>query len=193
MLGEDPYLVFETWYAEALASGERRPDAMTLATADAGGRPSARTVLYKGIERGGLRFFTSFESRKARDIRENPRAALVFYWASIERQVRVEGRVEALGDAASDAYFATRPRGSQLGAWASPQSEEIASRVELEARVLEIRERYEDGPIPRPPFWGGYLVVPDCFEFWIARNDRLHDRYLYRRRDGVWVSVRLAP
>jgi pyridoxamine 5'-phosphate oxidase len=167
---------------------------MVLATVDARGIPSARVVLLRGLDSGGFIFYTNMQSRKAREMQANPYVALVFYWQKLERQVRIEGKIEHTSDDVADAYFRTRPRGSQLGAWASPQSETLASRAELEARIAEMEARFGEGPIPRPPFWGGYRVVPARIEFWQGRVSRLHDRFCYQRQEGdVWTITRLAP
>ncbi len=170
-----------------------RADAMALATVDAAGRPSLRMVLYKGASAGGLRFYTNFGSRKARDLAANPQAALLFHWQPLHRQIRVEGRVERLPDEDSDAYFASRDREHRLSAWASPQSAPIASRSELVGRMDALRARFGEGPVPRPDFWGGYRLVPDRFEFWQGRDHRLHDRLAYEREGDGWRIVRLAP
>lgn len=191
--GPDPLVVLNTWYEEARLSGAPLPDAMTLATATGDGRPSARIVLFKGILRGGIFFVTNYGSRKAQELDANPRAALVMHFAAAERQVRVEGRVERSSEAESEAYFASRPRGSQLGAWASPQSQPIASRAELEQRTRELEARFADAPVPRPRDWGGYLVLPERIELWLGRPDRLHDRFVYSRREDGWSVQRLAP
>lgn len=168
---------------------------MTLATASKDGRPSARVVLYKGIVRGGVFFVTNYQSRKGRELDENPRAALVMHFPTWERQVRLEGRVEKATPAESEAYFQSRPRGSQLGAWASPQSQPISSREELEARSRDVEQRFAGSPVARPEHWGGYLVLPERVELWLGRPDRLHDRFLYRRAsdDQPWSVERLAP
>lgn len=191
--GPDPLVVLNTWYEEARLSRAPLPDAMTLATATGDGRPSARIVLFKGILRGGIFFVTNYGSRKAQELDANPRAALVMHFAAAERQVRVEGRVERSSEAESEAYFASRPRGSQLGAWASPQSQPIASRAELEQRTRELEARFADAPVPRPRDWGGYLVLPERIELWLGRPDRLHDRFVYSRREDGWSVQRLAP
>jgi pyridoxamine 5'-phosphate oxidase len=192
--GADPLEVLSTWYAEATLRGDLLPDAMTLATASLDGRPSARIVLFKGILRGGIFFVTNYQSRKARELEQNPRAALVMHFASRERQVRIEGRVERASAAESDAYFDSRPRGSQLGAWASPQSQPIASRSALDALAQTTEARFVDHPVKRPEFWGGYLVFPDLVELWLGRPDRLHDRFVYRPTPpGTWSIQRLAP
>ena len=188
----DPIVQFERWFEAARASGIQLPETMLLATATRDGVPSARAVLLKGIEDGGFVFFTNYESRKARDLDENPRAALTFLWGPLGRQVRVEGGVERVPRDASEAYFRTRPLGSRLGAWASPQSAVIEDRGQLESGVAGAAARFGD-EIPLPPFWGGYRVVPDALEFWQHRSDRLHDRLRYRRIEGGWSLERLAP
>lgn len=193
--GADPLSVLNAWYEEAVRAGHPTPDAMTLATASRAGLPSARIVLFKGIVRGGIFFVTNYRSRKGRELDENPVAALVMHYPHFERQVRVEGRVERASEAESDAYFESRPRGSQLGAWASPQSEPITSRSRLDVLTREVEARFADQPIERPPFWGGYLVFPRSVELWLGRVDRLHDRFCYERDDErqPWRVQRLAP
>ncbi len=193
--GADPLAVLESWYREAVSRKDPLPDAMTLATASKEGRPAARIVLFKGIVRGGVFFVSNYQSRKARELEENPRAALVLHFPTWERQVRLEGRVEKATPSESEAYFQSRPRGSQLGAWASPQSEPIGSRAELEARSREVEARFANEPVTRPDFWGGYVVVPEVVELWLGRADRLHDRFVYRRGadDQPWTIARLAP
>jgi pyridoxamine 5'-phosphate oxidase len=166
---------------------------VALATADATGRPSVRIVLLRGVDQSGFVFFTNYNSRKANELDGNPQAALCFHWVALDEQIRVEGRVERVPDAESDAYFASRPRGSQLGAWASDQSSVLPSRETLESKYRDIEARFGDGPIPRPPFWGGYRLVPDRVEFWYGRPDRLHDRVLYRREEDRWAIERLYP
>ena len=190
----DPIALLERWYAEARAADVPQADAMTLATATPDGRPSARIVLLKGLDARGLTFFTNEHSRKGRELAENPRAALVLLWAPLERQVRVTGAVVRLSGEESDAYFATRPRGSQLGAWASEQSRPLARRDALEARWAALEARHAGRPVPRPPHWGGFRVEPDAVEFWQGRADRLHDRILYTRgADEGWEQTRLQP
>jgi pyridoxamine 5'-phosphate oxidase len=166
---------------------------VALATADRTGRPSVRMVLLRGVDDRGFVFFTNFSSRKGRELDGNPYAALCFHWAALDEQIRVEGRVELVGDAESDAYFASRPRGSQLGAWASDQSAMLPSRETLESKYREIEARFGSGPIQRPPFWGGYRLIPIAIEFWYGRPDRLHDRILYRRDGDRWTIERLYP
>jgi pyridoxamine 5'-phosphate oxidase len=192
-LGPDPLSVFESWFAEASALDPRFADAMTLATASAEGRPSARTVLYKGLSDGALCFVSNYGSSKAQELEQNPRAALVFFWAGLNRQVRFEGRVERASTAWSDRYFAARARSSQIGAWASAQSQVIASRDVLEARIIEAEARFADQPVPRPAFWGGYRLLPERIEFWLGQNARLHDRYSYRVAPSGWNVERLSP
>ena len=182
------------WFGDAETAGEHEASGMVLATVDAQGMPSARMVLLRGLDSHGFIFYTNFRSRKTQAMEANPNVALVFHWQKLERQVRIEGKVERAPNDAADAYFRTRPRGSQLGAWASPQSEIIGSRAELEALIAEVETRFGDGPIERPPFWGGYRVVPTRIEFWQGRVSRLHDRFCYQRQhDGSWSIVRLAP
>lgn len=189
----DPITQFRQWFDQAVESEQPDPEAMTLSTATPDGRVTARIVLLKGCDDRGFVFFTNYESRKSREIMSNPRAALTFYWHALHRQVRIEGIVERVSVEESEAYFQTRPRGSQIGAWASPQSEEIATREELERRVAEIEERFRDRPVSCPPFWGGFRVRPERIEFWQGRESRLHDRILYSLRDGHWRVSRLAP
>ncbi|HYP86680.1 MAG TPA: pyridoxamine 5'-phosphate oxidase [Polyangiaceae bacterium] len=193
--GPDPLEVLNTWHADAVRRADPTPDAMTLATATPDGRPSARIVLFKGIVRGAVFFVTNYRSRKARELEANPHAALVMHYGALERQVRVEGRVERASAAESDAYFHSRPRGSQLGAWASPQSATITSRAELDALSSGVQARFADHDVERPEFWGGYLVFPEAVELWLGRPDRLHDRFRYvRAASGEgWSIERLAP
>ncbi|HEU4704036.1 MAG TPA: pyridoxamine 5'-phosphate oxidase [Conexibacter sp.] len=187
----DPIALVERWFADAQAAGVEQHDAMTLATATPDGRPSARAVLLKGIDQRGFAFFTNYESRKGAELRANPYAALMLLWIPLQRQVRASGRVERLSEEESDAYFATRPRGSQLGAWASEQSQALTDRGELEARWAALDERYAGGVVPRPPHWGGYRVDPDEIEVWQGRANRLHDRFVCTRADdGGWGAWR---
>jgi len=192
-LGADPVAAFERWLAAMVDAGVPDANAMVVATTGADGAPSARTVLLRGVDGRGFVFYTNRESRKGRDLAANPRAALVFVWLAVRRQVLVAGDVEHVSDAESDAYFATRPRGSQLAAWASPQSAPIDSRAVLEAAVAEAAARFEGADVPRPPFWGGYRVVPTAVEFWQGRADRLHDRFRFERTPAGWEATRLGP
>lgn len=190
----DPVLLFGRWFEDALRADVPEPTAMSLATATVEGRPSSRMVLLKGFDEQGFVFYTNHESRKGAQLQENPRAALVFWWAALERQVRVEGRVEQLTDRESDTYFHSRPQGSQLGAVVSRQSRIIAGREWLERRLRELTEEYAgQEEIPRPDYWGGYRVVPNEIEFWMGRPNRLHDRLRYRRSAGDWRLERLSP
>jgi len=190
---DDPIERFRRLFERA--AGEEAGDhtAVTLATADAAGRPSARTVLLKQFDERGFVFFTSYTSRKAREIIANPHAALCFHWPAVAEQVRIEGAVEKVSAAESDAYFASRPRGSQLGAWASRQSEPLDNRALLVARVARREARFLGREVPRPDFWGGFRVVPESIEFWVNKLSRLHDRVLFRKRDGGWSRQRLYP
>jgi pyridoxamine 5'-phosphate oxidase len=185
--------MFVEAFARAKARETSDATAMTLATADASGRPSARMVLLKGVDQRGFVFYTNRESRKARELDQVPFAALCIHWPVGEEQVRVEGRVERIADDESDAYFATRPRGSQIGAWASRQSQPLASREELEARIAELEERFAGEPVPRPPFWGGYRVVPDRIELWKGLPSRLHERLVFVREGAGWRTEHLYP
>lgn len=189
----DPIAEFERVYARAGDGAPFDVTACTLATAGADGRPTARLVLLKKVDARGFSFFTNYASRKARQLAENPQAALCFHWPWIEEQVRVEGHVERLGDEESDAYFRSRGRGSQLGAWASRQSEPMPSRAALLWRVARVEARHLGGEVPRPPFWGGYLLRPDRIELWHGRPDRLHDRHLFQRTEDGWTDRRLYP
>lgn len=190
----DPTAQLERWLEEAARAEVQEPTAMTLATADAQGRPAARVVLLKGLNGGGLEFFTDYRSVKAQHLEANPQAAVGFFWPELERQVRVTGRVTRLSREASEAYFRTRPLGSQLGAWASHQDAVIADRAALEAQLEVVRNRYVGSEVPLPPHWGGYRIVPEEFEFWQGRENRLHDRFRYRREPGGgWLRARLSP
>jgi pyridoxamine 5'-phosphate oxidase len=193
-LGPDPVAAFGRWFADAAAAGVVEPNAMVLATAGAGGVPSARTVLLKGYDGRGLRFFTNLGSAKAAELAANPRAAVVFPWHPVARQVRVAGAVVAVDRGEVEEYFASRPRDSQLGAWASAQSTVVPSRAALDAALADVAARFP-AEVPAPPGWGGYRVVPDSWEFWAGRVGRLHDRLRYRRTDpsGGWTVERLAP
>jgi pyridoxamine 5'-phosphate oxidase len=193
-LDPNPFAQFGRWFDDARATQQPLPEAMTLATASTAGAVAARVVLMKSFDDHGFVFFTNYNSAKAAQLHENPRAALVFWWAPLERQVRIEGAVCRVTEQESDDYWATRPRGSQLGAWASEQSKVLAGRGGLDARFEEISATYKDRPIPRPPHWGGYRVIPTLFEFWQGRVDRLHDRFCYRLREpNDWIIERLSP
>jgi pyridoxamine 5'-phosphate oxidase len=192
-LAADPIDQFSRWFRKAFSSGERFPDAVALATAGRQGRATARVVLLKGFDAAGFVFYTNYRSRKARELARHPYGALLFHWPVLARQVRIEGRIVPVSPAESDIYFATRPRGSQLGAWASAQSREIPDRLRLTKAFNTAARRYPDA-VPRPPHWGGYRLEPDALEFWQGRPDRLHDRFVYRRRSkGGWRIARLAP
>ncbi len=189
----DPIEQFRRWFDDALAANLYEPNAMTLATATRAGRPSARVVLLKGFDARGFVFYTNYEGRKSRELEENPYCALVFYWGELERQVRIEGRASRVPEEDSDAYYGSRPRGSRLGAWASEQSRPVEDRGTLEERLRKLEAEYEGREIPRPPFWGGYRVEPEEIEFWQGRENRLHDRLLYRRTKEAWRMERLQP
>jgi pyridoxamine 5'-phosphate oxidase len=189
----DPVSQFRRWFAEAEAAGVLDRAAMVVATAGRGGHPNARVVLLRGFDERGFRFFTSFESAKGRELADRPRAALVLHWREQGRQVRITGAVTRLDDRESLEYWRQRPRASRLSAWASRQSEPIADRASLEAAAAGTAERFGDEEVPLPPFWGGYLVIPDAVEFWQHRDDRLHDRLRYQRFEGGWVRHRLQP
>jgi len=191
--GPDPLAILTEWHDRARAAGAAEPDAMTLATATREGRPSARVVLYKGQNEGRVRFVSNYDSRKGREIEDNPNVALVFFWVEIMRQIRIEGVAERAADLESDAYFRSRARESQLGAWASPQSEEIGSRATLEARFREAEARFAGREVKRPPHWGLYEVTAHTAELWISGAHRLHDRFVYRRSDAGWSVTRLSP
>jgi pyridoxamine 5'-phosphate oxidase len=190
---EDPLALFRLWYAAAERAGIYLPEAMALGTATPDGLPAVRIVLLKGFDERGFTFFTSYESRKGIELRANPRAALTFHWAVLERQVRIEGTVTRLSEEESLAYFRSRPRGSRIGAWASRQSEGLETREVLEQRVREHTARFRDQDVPLPPFWGGYRVAPARIEFWQGRVNRLHDRLRFERSGDGWTSVRLYP
>ena len=189
----NPVKQFRRWFDDAIASGMKLPEAMTLATATREGKPSARVVLLKEVDDQGFVFYTNYQSAKARDLDTNPEAALVFYWPQFDRQVRVEGTVQRTSAEESQAYFATRPRESQIGAWASPQSEVIAGRDALESRVAELERLYCDREVDCPQHWGGYRLTPEKIEFWKGRLGRLHDRIVYQRQGEGWMISRLAP
>jgi pyridoxamine 5'-phosphate oxidase len=189
----DPYRQFQVWFDQAVAAELPEPNAMTLATATSDGIPSARIVLLKGVDPQGFVFFTNYTSQKGQELAANPRAAIVFLWIELERQVRIQGSIVKVPDAESDAYFRSRPLGSQLGAWVSEQSQVIADRESLEQRLAALQQQYADQTIPRPPHWGGYRLQPTNLEFWQGRRNRLHDRLCYRLAQGEWVIERLAP
>lgn len=192
-LPTDPLILFRRWFERADAIGIRLPNAIALATADAAGRPSIRHVLLRGFGDDGFVFYTNHGSRKGRELAENPRAAFSIYWRELDRQVNVVGDVQRVGEEVSDAYFATRPREARLGAWASQQSSELSSREELMARFAEFDAKYPGEEVPRPRFWGGYLLRPLAIEFWQGRQHRLHDRFRYEREPEGWRLRRLAP
>lgn len=189
----DPFAQFDVWFQEAVASEPSLPEAMTLATVSADGRPSTRMVLLKSYDEGGFVFYTNFNSAKGRDLLGNPNASLCFHWKTLGRQLRIDGAVTPVSDAEADAYFASRPRGSQVGAWASEQSEPVESRAVLEARVRQLEEEYDGRDVPRPPHWSGFRLVPSRVEFWTDRRDRLHDRQVFDREGDVWRETRLQP
>ena len=189
----DPFILFEAWFAEARKTEVNDSNAMALATADARGRPSSRMVLLKGHGPDGFIFYTNFEGRKARDLLENPHAALLFHWKSLRRQIRIEGQVDAVDDATADAYFETRSRDSQLGAWASDQSRPLPDRQVFMDRFEEVSARFEGGAVPRPPHWSGFRVTPDRIEFWQDRAHRLHERRLFEREGANWREGLLYP
>jgi pyridoxamine 5'-phosphate oxidase len=191
-LDPDPLRQFTAWLADAVAAGMREPNAMALATVDPDGTPSVRMVLLKGLEAGRFVFYTNLESRKGRALEGEPRCGLSFWWDALERQVRVEGRAVRVDDVAADAYFAARPRGSQLGAWASPQSRPLPERAALARELAAVEARFPES-VPRPPFWGGYAVEPTALEFWQGRASRLHDRFRYEGGAAGWTRGRLAP
>ena len=192
-VNKDPLEQFRTWFGEAEQAEIREPNAMTLATSTADGRPSARVVLLKSVDERGYGFFTDFRSRKAVELDENPLAALLFAWLDMERQVRIEGTVSRMPRDEAESYFRTRPLGSRLGAWASVQSSVITGREWLEAVVRDVEARHPDGDVPLPPHWGGYILTPALYEFWQGRPSRLHDRVQYRLAEGSWIIERLAP
>ncbi len=192
-LAPDPVDQFLAWLDEAEAEGVAMPNAMAVATADADGHPWVRHVLLRGIDARGFVFFTNRESRKGRELAINPHAAAVFLWKELDRQISLGGSVERVDEEESDAYFASRPREAQVGAWASEQSRPIADREALDARVAETQERFDGTEVPRPPHWGGYRIVPDALEFWQGRQHRLHDRFRYERDAGGWRIERLSP
>jgi pyridoxamine 5'-phosphate oxidase len=193
-LDPNPFKQFDIWFQQALAAGLPEPNAMTLATATLDGKPSARIVLLKGFDEGGFVFFTNYESQKGRELLANPRAALVCYWIELERQVRISGAVSRVSAEESEEYFQSRPLGSQLGAWASQQSEVVGGRKILEDKLEQLTREYQTKPVPLPPHWGGYRVAPETLEFWQGRPNRLHDRLRYTRQSSSqWLIERLSP
>lgn len=189
----DPIALFQQWFAQARAAGIYLSEAIAVATSTPDGRPSVRMMLLKGVDSRGFTFFTNYESRKGAELAVNPRAAFVIHWNVLQRQIRVEGPVERLSERESADYFRTRPRGSRIGAWASTQSAPLADRAEVERRYREYEQRYRDGDVPLPPFWGGYRLRPERIEFWQGRVNRLHDRVLFTREGQGWKTVRLQP
>ncbi len=192
-LAPDPIGMFGRWLQDTIDSGLHEPNAMAVATAGPDGRPTVRLVLLKGVDERGFVFYTNYESRKGRELGANPHASLLFPWHDLQRQVRVEGPVSRVSAEESEAYFASRPRESQLGAWASPQSREVSSRAEMEAAYAELEAQYAERDVPLPPTWGGFRVEPEVVEFWQGRKGRMHDRLVYRRDAGGWTTARLAP
>lgn len=192
-IDKSPFKQFEAWFKAALDAQLFEPNVMTLATANASGRPSARILLLKGFDENGFVFYTNYESKKGKDLLENPQAAMVFFWPELERQVRIEGIITKVSEEASTAYFHSRPKGSQIGAASSPQSTVITDRKPLEDRVEELKETYKDQEVPRPAHWGGYQLKPDHIEFWQGRPSRLHDRITYTLEGDNWIINRLAP
>ena len=193
-LDPDPFVQFSRWYDDALEHGQLQPDAMVVASSTGDGRPSARMVLLRGVDARGFCFFTNFDSRKGRELEANPRAAIAFHWPEVLRQVRATGSVVRVSDEVADRYWYARPRESRVSAWASAQSDVVASRADLEAQVDDVEVRFAGGDVPRPPGWGGFRVVPGELEFWQHRDDRLHDRLRYTREaDGSWRIERLQP
>jgi pyridoxamine 5'-phosphate oxidase len=191
---QNPFRQFDLWWEEAMKADIDEVNAMTLATVSTDGKPSARIVLLKGYDDYGFVFFTNYESKKGKELYENPQATLLFFWKELERQVRIEGICEKVSEAESDAYFYSRPEGSRIGAWASPQSEVIDSRDILDANLIELEKKFKDTPVTRPPHWGGYRIKPEMMEFWQGRPSRLHDRILYfQENPSEWKIARLAP
>ncbi len=193
-LNEDPLAMTKEWFQVAVDQDIFEANAMSLATVNEDKQPTLRTVLLKGIDDVGFIFYSNYHSRKGREIEQNPRASILLFWKELERQVRIEGKIEKISEQDSKAYFKSRPKGSQLGAWASPQSKVITGRSELDDRLLELQDIYKDQDrLPKPAHWGGYRLVPHYYEFWQGRDNRLHDRFEYKREDDGWVINRLAP
>jgi pyridoxamine 5'-phosphate oxidase len=193
-INKDPYLQFAFWFEEALKNDNVESNAMVLATVGSDSRPSARAVLLKGFDRGGFVFYSNYRSKKARQIIQNPYAALLFYWQNLERQIRIEGIIEKIDAADSDSYFSERPLGNKIGAWVSEQSKVIPNRKYLEDLKTQVEDKYGNNEILRPAYWGGFRLIPDLFEFWQGRADRLHDRIQYKKKDvSEWIIERLAP
>jgi pyridoxamine 5'-phosphate oxidase len=193
-LAPDPFAMFRRWLDDTVHAGVHEPNAMVVTTVSDEGRPSVRMVLLKGLDEGGFVFYTNYDSRKGRDIEANPAVSLLLPWHDLQRQVRVEGNASRVSRAESEAYFSSRPRGSQLGAWASPQSQEVSSRAELDDLYVAVEDRFADADeVPLPPQWGGFRVVPEVVEFWQGRSGRMHDRLVYRREGEGWSTSRLAP
>jgi pyridoxamine 5'-phosphate oxidase len=192
-LAPDPVAMFQGWLSDTVDAGVHEPNAMVVSSVSAHGRPSSRMVLLKGVDQRGFVFYTNYDSRKGHELDADPACALLFPWHDLQRQVRVDGTAERVTREESEAYFASRPRGSQLGAWASPQSAEVASREELDRLYDEVEARFADSDVPLPPHWGGFRVVPETVEFWQGRKGRMHDRLVYRRQAEAWTTARLAP
>lgn len=192
-VSNDPIAQFDIWFHNAVDANIYEPNVMTLATATPQGKPSARIVLLKGYDKNGFSFYTNYLSKKGKELKKNPYASLVFFWPELERQVRIDGKVEKLDKETSEAYFHTRPKGSQIGAIVSPQSQIISDRNSLEKKVLELSDEYGDKEIPKPAHWGGYSVKPTLIEFWQGRPSRLHDRIVYELKNNLWIKNRLAP
>jgi len=189
----DPYALFSDWFAKGEATGLPNPEAIALATVNAEGKPSVRIVLFKGFSGGDLSFYTNYESRKAREMEVNPHVSAAFHWTTLEKQIRVEGTVRKMDRASSEKYFHSRPRGSQIGAWASRQSNVIAGMDALEAKVVEVEREFAGREVPLPPWWGGYLITPQVFEFWQGKPSRLHERLVFTRGAAGWALSRLSP
>lgn len=190
---KDPIIQFTAWFDEAVSSQVLDPNAMVLSTVSSQGKPSSRVVLLRGIEDGKFNFYTNYNSHKSREMISNPHVALNFFWVELSRQIRIEGKVEKLSEEVSNQYFGTRPRESQLGAWASNQSDKLENRKQLEENLLTYQEKFEEKTVPRPPYWGGFAIRPETIEFWQGRPNRLHDRIVYILENGKWNIMRLAP